>query len=358
MVGEAALQATRFVACFVDFDNVLIELGKKLRGLDKPIDVGSLVVELLQRVKAHVESDGTQRIVFGRAYGTWEDAPGAANSLALMSFQPVFVLSHPRKNSADLELSLDAQGVLLSRPDITSFLIVGGDRDYIPVVRRILEHGRLVTVVSLQTGMSGDLKSVVGEKSFMPLEPVALERLGIAEFPPVPAFVELLTPVERPAPEGELAPVAPAQAPPTPESITAPPELAPTLPESTMPKARGTVALDELESKALDIIVKALAERKGWEIPIVSFYRYHMNDAFPTLSDSERKAIVNNLKEKGLVDLQVKVGPYGGFTSSTGTHYLALSVNPEDEFVRERISRIFPGLTEKPGTEETDESTN
>jgi hypothetical protein len=352
-------QTTRLVACFVDFDNVLIELGKKLRGLDKPIDLGSLVVELLQLVKAKIESDGSQRIVFGRAYGTWEAAPGAANSLALMSFQPIFVLSHPRKSSADLELSLDALGVLLSRPDITEFLIVGGDRDYIPVVRRILELGRFVTIVSLQTGMSGDLKAVVGDSAFLPLEPVALERLGIDEFPPVSEHIEILTPVEPfPQEEGPSFLVPPPTGPPAPVKVTTLPEPAPTPPEATGTIVRVAIALEERESKTLDLIVKALAEKEGWEMPIVSFYRYHMNDAFPTLSDVERKTIVNNLKDKGLVDLQVKEGPYGGFTSSMGTHYLALSVNPEKDFVRERISRIFPGLTEKPVSERADESTN
>lgn len=321
---HAVSRPSSSAACFVDFDNVLIELGKKLKGLPGNADVGDTVIQVLRKLKDRVESVDGCKILMGRAYGTWEGGSSVPNSLALMSFQPVIVFAHPRKNTADLELSLDALNVMLSREDIHHFIIVGGDRDYIPVVRRILEYGRAVTVASMESGMSGDLRAVVGASAFVPLEPLALETLGLTEFPPVPEYQEILDPTR------------------TEQSDKA--QVVSSISGKTW---KLQIELDEKESQAFDLIVKALAERKDWEMPIVTFYRQYMNDEFPTLADAERKALVGSLEKKGLIELDIKEGPYGGFTSSDGMHYLALRVNPERVLIKDRIAKVFPGIVEK-----------
>ena len=303
-------------AWFIDYENIFIELSKKLRTLDPHVDRGDVVIRLLKRLRDRILSRGCV-IILGRAYGNWDQAPGAGDSLALMSVQPVFVFSHPRKNSADLEMSLDAQEVMLLRTDIQHFVLVGGDRDYIPIVRRLTERGRDVTVAALESRASGDLKEVVGEQSFIGLEALTLELLELAEFPK-PSEAEIaLEPEERAQPESAA------------EQGT-PKELAP--------------AADDKQT-ALDLIIKALAERKDWEMPIVTFYKNYMNDAFSNLTETQRKALINELKEVGLIDLQIREGPYGGYSSSFGSHYLAIVVNPDHTTIRSRLAALFPGLT-------------
>ena len=43
------------------------------------------------------------------------------------------------RNAADIEMSLDALEMASARPDITTFVLVCGDRDFIPIVKR-LQH--------------------------------------------------------------------------------------------------------------------------------------------------------------------------------------------------------------------------
>jgi uncharacterized LabA/DUF88 family protein len=51
-----------------------------------------------------------------------------------------------RKNAADIEMSLDAQEMATTRSDLTGFVLVCGDRDFIPIVKRLLQReGRKFT---------------------------------------------------------------------------------------------------------------------------------------------------------------------------------------------------------------------
>ncbi len=299
---------SHYGAMFVDFENVQLELAKKLKYSAKEVDVPGVVIRVLQRLKDEATKANRPPILIGRAYGTWQELEGVPNSLALMSIQPQYVLSHTRKNSADIELSLDVQEILLSREDIHEFLIVGGDRDYIPVVRRLRERGKSVRIAALEAAISGDLRAMVGSDRFQAIEPIALEVLGLSKFPEPSEHQTLLEPIDTAGgtPEGE----------------------APSYYDG----------LDEAHAKTLDLILKAMTERGTYELPIVPFYKDYMNDAFVTLTDAQRKAIVNDLKERGLITLEVVPGPFGGVLSSG--YYLRIGIDPSDARVSKRLERL------------------
>jgi uncharacterized LabA/DUF88 family protein len=67
-----------------------------------------------------------------------------------------------RKNAADIEMSLDAQEMSASRPDITTFVLVCGDRDFIPIVKRLQQKGKEVHIIGLRASTSRDLQNFVG----------------------------------------------------------------------------------------------------------------------------------------------------------------------------------------------------
>jgi NYN domain-containing protein len=295
-------------AWFIDWDNIHIELGKKLQHMLPVPDIGDLVLKILKKVRARLETESDARLLIGRAYGTWEGLTEIPDSLALMSFKPEYVLTHPRYNSADLELSLDAQEVLIRRPDIEHYVIAGGDRDYIPLVRRVLESGRSVSIIALESGMSGDLREIVGESNFISVDPVVLEILSLESFPVKSEHETIL------------------------EGVVPTPIVAINAPAIDM-------GLTQDELLALKLIVTSMTSQGQWEIPIVPFYKDYMNDAFATHTDEQRKAIVSSLNKKGLIDLKVKPGPYGGITSSTGTYYLSLSVNQYDTRIQDLARR-------------------
>jgi hypothetical protein len=86
-------------------------------------------------------------------------------------------------------LSIDAMEMLLTRPELDMFAIVGGGREYLPVVRRLREYMKRVVLVGFERATSGDLRQVVGEENY-----IAAEML-LPDAPPSPAPA-------RPVPRG------------------------------------------------------------------------------------------------------------------------------------------------------------
>ena len=61
-----------------------------------------------------------------------------------------------------------------SRQDIGTFVLVCGDRDFIPIVKRLQQKGREVHIIGLRASTSRDLQNFVGQ-NYMAVE----ELLGI-----------------------------------------------------------------------------------------------------------------------------------------------------------------------------------
>ena len=131
------MEEQRNSALLVDFDNIFFALRDEIMENRYDGEAVDLALRLLSTLKQKLESEFKSTLLIGRAYGSWDGFTDAPNSLAMMSIQPTYAIHKPGKSSADLELSLDALEFLLSREDIDEFCIVGGDRDYLPIVRRI-----------------------------------------------------------------------------------------------------------------------------------------------------------------------------------------------------------------------------
>jgi uncharacterized LabA/DUF88 family protein len=154
-------------AVFVDFDNLYYGLLSELfqRDHKKTLEASENLLNILRE-----ELKGRRlSIVLGRSYSAFDEFPGSevAHSLALMGFDPQYIVHHKGKNSADLQLSLDLMEVLLTRRDIDVFVIVGGDRDFIPVSRKVLEARRELLIAALPENTSGDLLDRVGSERFL-----------------------------------------------------------------------------------------------------------------------------------------------------------------------------------------------
>lgn len=155
-------------AVFIDFENIYLSIKKDIcvpPYTPRPVDIATA---LLSGLKKQLREKGVS-LVIGRSFSDWDysDTREALHSLAMMGFEPQYLTAKPNKNSADLVLSLDAMEILLTRDDIEHFVIVGGDRDYIPIVRRIKERAKAVTVVGFRQNTSGDLKEIVGPDGFL-----------------------------------------------------------------------------------------------------------------------------------------------------------------------------------------------
>ena len=80
-----------------------------------------------------------------------------------------------------MQLCIDVLEVLYTRAEISTFVLVAGDRDYIPVIQHLRRQARSILGVGFRESVSGDLLLNLGEGQFLDarelLSPGTLERL-------------------------------------------------------------------------------------------------------------------------------------------------------------------------------------
>ena len=136
----------RQVALFMDVDNVLILAQNS--GLPFRLSL------IMDKVREH------GRIMTSKAYADWTanlpkpfygDFRVNAVELVQLMTSPS---SKEHKNTADIQLTVDAMEMIFSpvRPDI--IVIVGGDRDYVPLVQKLKRYGVFVIGIGVEAGVS------------------------------------------------------------------------------------------------------------------------------------------------------------------------------------------------------------
>jgi uncharacterized LabA/DUF88 family protein len=135
------------LAVFIDFDN--IQIGVK-DTLGKDFDV-SIVLEALKE---------RGEVVTKIAYGDWPRAGEYSRLMTQHAVQMVQRSVTPRgdKNGADINLALDALEMAFTRDHINTFVIVGGDSDFIALVEKLKQYGKRVFVVGGRQFTSGILQ--------------------------------------------------------------------------------------------------------------------------------------------------------------------------------------------------------
>lgn len=178
---DNGLGSTNRVALFIDVDNVYILAQNS--GLPFRL---SLIID---RVREH------GRIMSARAYADWTDdriepirGDFRDNAIELVELLTSRA-SKEHKNTADIQLAVDALEMVFSpvRPDIV--VIVGGDRDYVPLVQKLKRYGVHVIGIGVEAGVSGVLSEVCD--SFIFYDDMV---------PPPPEEEELASPISLPQP--------------------------------------------------------------------------------------------------------------------------------------------------------------
>ncbi|HYV50744.1 MAG TPA: NYN domain-containing protein [Dongiaceae bacterium] len=172
---------TRYGAVLVDFENIYYNLAQEpAKTEEQGPDMEALddAVEILSYLRDRVRDHYHCVMSIGRSYGDFDRIGGDAQSqLQLLAFEPRFTLGDKKDSAAKILLAVDAMEILYSRAELEMFVIVGGDRDYLPVVRRLREHMKRVVLVGFERVTSGDLRQIVGEENFIPVESL-LRELG------------------------------------------------------------------------------------------------------------------------------------------------------------------------------------
>ena len=124
------------LAVFIDFDN--IEIGVKST-LGTAFDIGVVLEALKERGE----------VVSKTAYSDWKRAGDYSRALSLHAIKMVQRNLTPGgdKNGADINLALDALEMAFTHGHINTFVIVGGDSDFITLVEKLKQYDKKVFVV-------------------------------------------------------------------------------------------------------------------------------------------------------------------------------------------------------------------
>lgn len=321
-------------AVFVDFENLFQSLRNREELTGQRIR--DLCLGILERLKERLQADKAP-MVLGRSYAAFDTYPGmeVAHDLALMGFDPQYVLTgHGGKNSADVQLACDVCRVLYRRPDIDAIVIVSGDRDFIPIARQVLEENRELRVVAIPDSTSGDLRMRVGGERFWN----ALDLIGVdprarraaaeaAEVVEAVEIVENATAGRPPSLEPAALAIADgAQA--TNGDGPAPVATADDTTRSGRPRPRAAIVghipvtwrtADELPTdgelgdrlaQCVDLILRAQVRHGSDEVWLSPFLKGPMSQHFSGLVHPERRALINELRHRGVIRIEERANQY------------------------------------------------
>lgn len=150
------------VALFIDVDNLW--LSAQNAGL--PFQLGALV-------------EGARRqgtVAFARAYADWSVNRRLVSEFHRHAIEMIELATGVgNKNTADIQLALDALEIVLGTHAPDTVVIVSGDRDFVPLVQKLRRYGVRVVGVGIEGAISGVLQRACDEfiayDALLPPEP-------------------------------------------------------------------------------------------------------------------------------------------------------------------------------------------
>jgi hypothetical protein len=324
-----AAGASPYAAVFIDFENVYYFL--KNHYLD-PQDPHDYALDLVRALRDALKRElGLDSLVLN-AYADFDKIPtGPQGPLYLMGVSTRNVLGTDHKNAADMQLCIDALEVLYTRPAIGTFVLVAGDRDYIPVLQHLRRQARQVKVVGFRESVSGDLLQMLGQEHFidaralLPAERLQaledhrtarqrqgeemrrLREQGLAGVQAAAARQAAQAGASAAPADGIVIPAAPAR-----PSVVARPNMLEQLlqePPATFAPVRRITRTDE--RRVLEFLLQQAQKFSGQqatpEIWASPFLR-RLTDVLPELPDWERRQLLNQLRDAGAVRLEKREG--------------------------------------------------
>ncbi len=133
------------VAMFIDWEN--------MHGFIR----GKANISALREV-----AEGYGRLVLAKAYADWRESRFQQDSLVLykIGFEPVYVPAG-YKNNVDVKLATDCINFAYQHPNISVFILVTGDGDFIHVVTALRPLGKTVVVIAQSNNASSRLGDLV-----------------------------------------------------------------------------------------------------------------------------------------------------------------------------------------------------
>src|SRR5688572_32433649 len=139
----AAIQDTRSMALFCDFENVALGVREAKYA---QFDIGKVLERLLLK--------GT--IVVKKAYCDWDRYKDFKPGMHSAAFELIEIphLRQSGKNSADIRMVVDALDLCYTKSHVDTFVILSGDSDFSPLVSKLRENAKTVIGVGVKNSSS------------------------------------------------------------------------------------------------------------------------------------------------------------------------------------------------------------
>lgn len=145
------------VAIYIDYENIHIGLERQGR---QPSPQA-----ILQAVRAESADLGRPGEI--HAYADWQALSGGRHgdvqrALVSLGVKTHYQIGRHGKNCADMEITADICAALeVTHPDagLDTLVLVTGDRDLAPAVRRVQQHGKRLRILTLRRGLAHELQT-------------------------------------------------------------------------------------------------------------------------------------------------------------------------------------------------------
>ncbi|HIE57333.1 MAG TPA: NYN domain-containing protein, partial [Anaerolineales bacterium] len=171
LIGDAAV--------FFDYENIVYSLREQT-GKNPNFEI------LMEKCQEY------GRVVLARAYADWSRHGTVIAPLQASGFDPVYVPTyfydnnerHTRKNAVDIHIAIEAMEVLFTQPQIDTFILLTGDKDFIPLANALRRHGKRVAAIGVKGTTSPYMRQATDDFVFyheLLDEPLAHKRQAVCE---------------------------------------------------------------------------------------------------------------------------------------------------------------------------------
>ena len=139
---------------FIDFENLIYGL------VDRFGEQGAYELFKVNLIFEYANRFGTVDCAY--AYADWRIKAVNQWQVDLYSrgVELVHVLGRGGKNAVDIRLAIDLVEHVYTYPELDSYLLVSGDRDFLPVVNLLKRHGKQVIALSPSRAMSKEMRRI------------------------------------------------------------------------------------------------------------------------------------------------------------------------------------------------------
>ncbi len=153
---DAFAHDVRLAAVFIDYQNLYSLLRERLGAGASPDEYIADALDELKRYLLDADSTRTAQTIAYADFNALRGNEQIERALFARSVEPRFVPASLQPNASEVQLCVDAVDLLHRRPDLGTFVLVTGDRAYLPLVQAFKRYGRHVFVAALVTPPAAD----------------------------------------------------------------------------------------------------------------------------------------------------------------------------------------------------------